>query len=123
MENVKIVLDADPIDQTPEIPVLNEEEAKGFIEGFKEFISSGSMDAKATEISKKTGLPAREVSKNFLMKTLGIIGVTVDTGINMAGDLASTLINALGYLLLQGVDLIIRMAKRLVRIVTLNQGV
>ena len=102
--------------------IKTEAEAKKFFEGFRNFLKSGSMEKKAEEISRKTGLPPKEVSKRFFLRVLGILGTGLEIVVNTAGDIVSSIINLIGRLLLGGVDLIMRTAKRLVRVVTLNQG-
>lgn len=104
-------------------PIETEKEAKKFAQGFMDFIKSGSMDEKAEQLSKTTGLPAKEISKNFALRTLGVLGTALEVGINTAGDVVGTIINLLARLLLGGVDLLVRTMQRLVRIITLNQGV
>ena len=103
--------------------IKDEKQARKFFEGMADFIKNGSMEQKAKDISKRTGLPSKEVSKKFFLRILGIIGSTAEIAVNTVGDLASAVINLIGRILLEGVDLIIRLAQRLVRVVTLNQGI
>lgn len=121
-ENVKITLEPEMIEVKANTEIKDEKEAKKFLEGFMGFVNNGSMDKKAEEISARTGLPTKEISKNFALKALGILGTALEVGVNTAGDVVATLINLIGRLLLGGVELIIRTAQRLIRIVTLNQG-
>lgn len=111
------------IDVHVDSEIKDEAQAKQFLQGMTDFIRSGSMEEKAKEISKRTKLPSKEISKKFLLRVLGIIGSTAEIAVNTAGDLISTVINLIGKILLEGVDLIIRLAQRLVRVVTLNQGI
>ena len=108
----------------PQQEVFTEKDAKeaeSFIKGFMSFLKGDGFEQAVNDTADKTGLPKKTVAKNFVMKCLGTIGDVVEIGVSMVEDCALTLINVLAMLLTKSVNLLVRVAKRLTRIVTLNQ--
>lgn len=95
-------------------------DAKDFVAGLLNFIKGGNFKKKIAEKSKETGLSERTLADSFFKKVLGTLSDVLHLAIDTVGDLYSTTICLLSGLLLSTGDLIIRCAKRLVRIVTLN---
>lgn len=99
----------------------NEQEAKAFIGGFFDFLKGGDFQEKVEAMAKDTQLPKKIIAKNFAGKVLGtiadIFGLCVDT----ISDTVTTLINILARVLISGIELIMRVAKRLIAIITFNK--
>lgn len=97
-----------------------EKKAKSFIKGLLDFLTNPNFEKKIVEESQKNGLQPRKVAKTFITKCLGTISDVLHLTLDTIHDAFSTLISILAGLLIKGGDLLIRCAKRLTRIVTLN---
>lgn len=107
-------------DEKDNISKQDEVKAKSFIKGFLDFLTNPMSEKKIIEEAQKNGLQPRKVAKTFVTKCLGTLSDVLHLALDTVQDAFSTLISILAGLLIKGGELLVRCAKRLVRIVTLN---
>lgn len=108
------------LDEKDNISKQDEVKAKSFVKGLLDFLTNPMSEKKIIEEAQKNGLQPRKVAKTFVMKCLGTLSDVLHLALDTVQDAFSTLISILAGLLIKGGELLVRCAKRLVRIVTLN---
>lgn len=99
----------------------NSKEAEKFLSGLNDFIGSDNFKNKVNLMSQKYKIPPKQIAKNFLTKSLGIIGDILGISISTVGNVVHTFVSLISTILHSGVDLICKVANALARVFTLNQ--
>ena len=126
--NINQKKDKTPVNETIVEPVKevadikeDEDEAKGFIQGLLGYITNPGFEKKIVQQAQSNGLEPRQVADSFATKILGTISDLFHLALDTIADAFATLISMLAGILIKGGELLIRVFKRLVRIVTLNK--
>lgn len=94
---------------------------KKIIEEFSAFVDSEDFKKKVKEKSEKYDLPPKKVADGFVAKVFGTISDTLGVVLNVVDYSIHGLINFLAFILNSAVDLILKVATGLVRIITFNK--
>jgi hypothetical protein len=99
---------------------LNEEDARGVIKRWADYVKNGEFTKKIMEISSDTKVPEKKLATNFIQRVLGTIGDKTEVVGNTLEDLAKSFLNILHFILKKTVEIIIKAAKFLIRLLTFN---
>lgn len=116
----ELIIDMNQDKNCKRIPNKEESVATNFIQGLLSYVKGDHFDKKITEQAKINGLGKREIANNFAMTCLGKLSDILHIALDTIADAFCTLVSLLAGLFIKGGDLIVRCAKRLVRVVTLN---
>jgi hypothetical protein len=120
-DTIESFSDEVPVDDSTSNLPRNEKEAKKFLESFSDFIAGEKFKQCINEKAKKYHIPPKQLAKNFLTKSLGIVGDVLGIAVSTAGNIAHTLVSLISTVVHSGVDLVCKLASALSRIFTLNQ--
>lgn len=112
---------SDKIPEEEECTSEEAQKAKGILNGFMDYVKSEGFKEDVNQKAKEFKVPPKQIAKNFFTKALGIIGDVLGIGISTIGNVATTVIDIVSAVLKGGVNLIMKVANGLARMVTLNQ--
>ena len=96
-------------------------EAKGVFKKFLNYVSSNAFKEDVEETAEKYHVPPKQLAKNFLTKSLGILGDVLGIVFTTAGNIMNTIVNVISVIAHGAVDVIVRAGKALAGLVSLNQ--
>lgn len=121
-------INVNPVNTQGPVPVQEDEEvakAKGMLNNLMDWLNDTTSDhgfkAKCEEQSKKTGIPAKSIAKNFLDKMLGTIGDILGIAIGTVRNAFGTVVDILSAVLKGAVGLICNVANSVARLITFNK--
>jgi hypothetical protein len=128
-----------PVNATPVTPIINTqgpvpvqpvedeevEKAKGMLNNLMDWLNDTTTEhgfkAKCEEQSKKTGIPAKAIAKNFVDKLFGTVGDILGIAIGTVKGTISTVVDLIGAVLKGAVGVICNVASSIARLITFNK--
>lgn len=100
---------------------INVIKSKNFIRNFMTFIRSNKFYNSCDRLSKKTHVSKKQIAHNFLEHVLGTISDVFHIVIETVEDVVTTVLDVLSKVLSAAASVICDVARKLVRVVTLNK--